>query len=657
MQTLFLLLFSLPVLAAQYFSLDLNPANLLSAVLSLCALVVFLSLVLARLRPGMVRTAVGLTTTTTLALYFFGQFLSFYLQGSYINQQFYFHMNLATLTETWSAYWPLAALFGVWLALLWSCFLWFRNRLDTLRPAPALLTLLLIAALALDPGLRQTAIASLSNTDSDHPTSLSEVDWNRLKLNKAALDASIAPVSAGKNLVLVFMEGLEKLYTEESIFPELTPNLTRFGNEGWQLDNVFQIPGSEWTMGGLVATLCGTPLLHDLGLDGNVVMFTGFLNQATCVPDLLARAGYRQTFMGGASLEFAGKGEFLEAHNFDTALGREELAPRLANPDRLGGWGLFDESLFDLATGEFERLAATGSPFNLTLLTVDTHHPSGEPSPGCPPYEQIDNSILHAVHCTDLLVGKFVNFMQHHPAWQDTVVVLVSDHLGMRNNAYSLFPDYYERRLYFTALNTGHQEQRQVIATPMDLAPTILDLLSVQQQASFLAGSSLLNAENLQAEDAGIEADRSEAARYINSNYFSSRNNEQLLYSLATSRLFELDFSDDVSEQQRVNDGLLFTATGDDPFILLPELTLDEADQVRMYVTLETEQASTFTVYYPTEDEPGYSEAHTLHGTTVKGENQLVFSLDLLAVSGRLRIDPGINPGHFQISRLEIRSQ
>ena len=47
-------------------------------------------------------------------------------------------------------------------------------------------------------------------------------------------------------------------------------------------------------------------------------------------------------------------------------------------------------------------------PFNLTLLTVDTHHPTGNASHSCSKYGAIDNSILHAVHCTDYLVGRFI---------------------------------------------------------------------------------------------------------------------------------------------------------------------------------------------------------------------------------------------------------
>ena len=275
------------------------------------------------------------------------------------------------------------------------------------------------------------------------------------------------------------------------MFPNLTPNILALNDQGWQLENLSQLNGTGWTMAGLVSSLCGTPLLYESGIGRNNILFTEFLNRAVCLPDILRSAGYDQAFMGGASLEFGGKGNFFEQHSFDQVYGRSELSERLPDPSHLGGWGLYDDSLFDLAVQEFERLSDNDEPFNLTLLTVDTHHPSGEPSLSCPKYQEIDNSILHAVHCTDYLVGRFVERLQSSPAYSDTLIVLMSDHLAMRNNAFPLFPDGYERRLYFNVLNSDLKGSSAVLATPMDVAPTILSLLGVQHNSTFLAGEDI----------------------------------------------------------------------------------------------------------------------------------------------------------------------
>jgi hypothetical protein len=384
-------------------------------------------------------------------------------------------------------------------------------------------------------------------------------------------------------------------------------------------------------------------------------MFTRFLDKATCLPDILRQADYQQVFMGGASLEFAGKGDFLKLHSFDQVLGKAELRRELPDSSYLGGWGLFDDSLFALALQQYQRMAAAEKPFNLTLLTVDTHHPGGEPSSSCSPYAEIDNSILHAVHCTDYLIGNFIEQLKQHPAYEDTVVVMVSDHLALRNNAFSLFPKGYERRLYFNVLNSDQLASSQVLATPMDLAPTILEMLDITHDASFLVGIDLLNAEGQHSERNMDDPRRENIIRYLNSNHLSTAENE-VHYSLNRANWGEIDFVNNIENVEFTQNGVKFNVDGHDPYFILPELPNFQQKDFRLYITIDVEQASAMALYYLTDEDKAYSESNKLTRETETGSNQLVFSLNRRAGQGRLRIDPGSNPGQYFIRSLEIRS-
>ena len=484
-------LFILPVAAAHYFNLEGSLLTTVSALISVGLWVAFITRASATIANKSLRTAVSLVLATILAFYFFGQFISYYLQGSYYNAQFFFHMNLSTLTETWQVFNHLVFLFIGWLVCIWFTVFWTRNRPVKNTKSGFVVVLILLLAIAFDPGLRTSSASAALALLDQKDESLDSIEWEQLQLDRRALHSDTGPALPGKNLVMVFLEGFEKLYTDEAVFPNLTPNILALNNQGWQLENLSQLNGTGWTMAGLVSSLCGTPLLYESGIGRNNILFTDFLDRAVCLPDILRSAGYSQAFMGGASLEFGGKGNFFEQHSYDHVYGRSDLSERLPDPSHLGGWGLYDDSLFDLAVQEFERLSEKNEPFNLTLLTVDTHHPSGEPSQSCPKYEEIDNSILHAVHCTDFLVGRFVERLQSSPAYSDTLIVLMSDHLAMRNNAFPLFPDGYERRLYFNVLNSDLKGSSAVLATPMDVAPTILNLLGVQHNSTFLAGEDI----------------------------------------------------------------------------------------------------------------------------------------------------------------------
>jgi hypothetical protein len=441
------LLYALPVILAYGYDTEPNPTQLISALVAVALLVFSLTALLSKIGSQVIRKTLGLSVFTVFSFYFYARLLSFYLQGTGFNDQFWFHFNLTTVVETSHTYSYLVAAYLAWLlmalATVWICL----GRADSNKYPGPVLAVLLLLAMGLEPELRKLSINAYKTMLFPSTHSLDQVEWERFGLDKDALtkDTSVVPL-AGKNLVMVFMEGLETIYTDEQLFPGLTPNINSFSQTGWHHSNMMQVKGSEWTMGGLVSTLCGTPLLYETDLLGNTIMFTRFLDRTECLTDVLQEAGYQQVFMGGASTNFAGKGNFLSSHGFDAVLGKEELRGELEDPGYLGDWGLYDDSLLTLAVEKFKRLAAQHEPFNLTVLTVDTHAPTGDPSRSCPAYTAIDNSSLQAVHCTDFLVGNYIRNLQALPAFADTVVVLLSDHLAMRNDAYALFPEKYPRR-------------------------------------------------------------------------------------------------------------------------------------------------------------------------------------------------------------------
>lgn len=514
----------LPSVYLSYQSSLVDPAwHIVPALISGALLIFLFSEIYARFAPGWQRLLGGILLITPIACYLFAQLLSFELQGSYFNQRFFYHFNVTTLVSSWGVYYRVFLIFALWLLALWLLLLRYSNKsLQTSVLPTRALPLVLLAIIVCDPGLNRSTRYAAAYALSNHDLILQQINWRRLQLHEAAVSAQQQAVEPGRNLVLVFMEGLEKVYTDESLFPGLTPNLNRYARQGQTLDNLTQMTGSGWTIAGMVSTLCGTPLLYNSDVNGNEIDFSGFLTRATCTPDLLARADYQQVFMGGASVDFANKGNFLSAHSYDRVLGRDSLREDIADPDYLNGWGLYDDSLFRLAAEEFSRLADSQRPFNLTLLTVDTHHPTGNPSRSCKPYAPQDNSILDAVHCTDYLVGEFLDRISRHPAYANTVVVLVSDHLAMPNEALPLIPEDYERRLFFTVLNAERPLHPQQQSQPVDLAPTLLSAMGVQYQHRFLVGFDLTRVERPPLLHDALLMQQENTVSYINGSIYSA---------------------------------------------------------------------------------------------------------------------------------------
>ena len=220
-------LFILPVAAAHYFNPDRGLLTTVSAFISVGLWVAFITRASATIANTSLRTALSLVLATILAFYFFGQFISYYLQGSYYNAQFFFHMNLSTLTETWQVFNHLVFLFIGWLVCIWFTVLWTRNRPVRNTKSGLVVVLILLLAIAFDPGLRTSSASAALALLDQKDESLDSIEWEQLQLDRRALHSDTGPALPGKNLVMVFLEGFDKTLHGPIRVPEPHPEHPR----------------------------------------------------------------------------------------------------------------------------------------------------------------------------------------------------------------------------------------------------------------------------------------------------------------------------------------------------------------------------------------------------------------------------------------------
>lgn len=372
-------------------------------------------------------------------------------------------------------------------------------RWKTLLPAGVLWT----AAVAINPLVLdvwrvfdQTTAARSEKTNAA-PTE----DFDRFY---RAPSAVLRTNEAAKNLVFLYAESLERTYLDQSVFPGLTPELAELEHLGTTFTNLRQLPGTGWTVAGILATQCALPLFapsHGNSMSG----MDQFMPAATCLGDLLAAQGYQVVFMGGADPAFAGKRKLLQSHGFHVVLGREELSPRLQDPQYLSPWGLFDDALFQFVFEDFLQLARLGKPFALFALTLDTHHPSGHPSRSVEhvKYRDGDNPMLNAVAGSSRLISELLRRILASEYAKSTVVALASDHLAMASAATPLLKST-ERRNLLVLLGERLERGRRVdtLGSTLDVGPTLLSALGFSAELGL--GRDLLAADRKLEEVATI---------------------------------------------------------------------------------------------------------------------------------------------------------
>ena len=307
-----------------------------------------------------------------------------------------------------------------------------------------------------------------------------------------------------RSFIFIYGESMERTYLDDKIFPNLVPELQQLEKSGISFTNIDSLPGTAFTMGGFVASNCGIPLVtpsHPNSMSGVDL----FLPGAIGLSDLLHQEGYRLAFLGGADLNFGGKGKFLRSHHFDEVLGQAELEPKLKDPTYVNGWGLYDDSLLDLVYDRYTELAANHQPFGLFLLTLNTHSPHGLPSKSdeLSPYGDGSNRMLTAVKASALHIVKFVRRVQASPWGKDTVIVIISDHIAMPNEATALL-DRGIRKNLFLILDPKIKRGASIarLGSTFDIGPTLLPFLGFT--GSIGLGRNLLDPNVLDSDIAHI---------------------------------------------------------------------------------------------------------------------------------------------------------
>jgi phosphoglycerol transferase len=311
-------------------------------------------------------------------------------------------------------------------------------------------------------------------------------------------EPKIEQVGKKKNLIYIYAEGLERTYWNEEIFPGLIRELRPLEDKGVSFSNLNGVAGARATISGIVASQCGLPLFSPNGNTNNAFNFDGYLAGAVCLSDLLNQADYYQVYFGGVDTAFAGKDKFFSSHHYDEYYGKAELSrgEEGENDGYEWRWGLYDEALFGLAYEKAEELSLEESPFGMYIMTLDTHHPNGHPSPFCKDivYDDGSNAILNAVACSDFLISRFINRIASSSFASDTVVVLSSDHLAHRNTAYSLLKKENRRNMFLVLdLSDDTREAVQIdkVGSALDISPTILPFIGFESELGL--GRNLLN--------------------------------------------------------------------------------------------------------------------------------------------------------------------
>lgn len=329
-----------------------------------------------------------------------------------------------------------------------------------------------------------------------------------------------------RNLILIFLESMEITYADkenggafdENVIPELTQIAMEnedFSGDTPELNGGRSMPCTTWTMAGMFAHTSGLPL--NISISSNYMDTQDhFFADAVTMGDILEQQGYAQTLLIGSDATFGGRRLYFTEHgNYAMQDYHYAIEQGLIPSDYYVWWGYEDKKLFSYAKDTLMEMAEGEQPFNLTMLTVDTHFEDGYPCWMClDDYKKEGYSAV--MKCSSRQVSEFIAWIRQQDFYEDTTIVLVGDHPTMDSDYCEKIDENYIRKVYTAYINAAAQPETQQRReyTTFDTFPTVLAALGAEIEGNRLGlGVNLFSSEQTLIERFGVEKVSTEVGR------------------------------------------------------------------------------------------------------------------------------------------------
>lgn len=265
---------------------------------------------------------------------------------------------------------------------------------------------------------------------------------------------------------MIIMESFSShLMTELGGEPDIAPNLDSISREGVLFTNFYA--NSFRTDRGLVAVLSGYPAQPTT----SIMKYPRKTQSLPAIASALAENGYTPQYYYGGDADFTNMRSYLMASGFERIVSDVDFPVS----KRLSKWGAHDDEVFKRLYNDMAADTAQGKRKFRVVQTSSSHEPFEVP------YRRLANDRLNAFAFTDSIIGDFIRRFKELPQWQNTLVVLVPDHLGAYpENIDNLTPERYRIPLILTGGAVKSPRRIDAYGSQQDIAATLLAQLGVE---------------------------------------------------------------------------------------------------------------------------------------------------------------------------------
>lgn len=333
---------------------------------------------------------------------------------------------------------------------------------------------------------------------------ITQAKIDKLKASSPAIDVKYAGAGQDKNLIIIQMESFQNFLINLNIDgKEITPVMNSLVKDNLYFKNFYQMVGQGNTS------------------DAEFVVNTSFYipyNEAATqnypdkdlpsLPKLMKSADYDTATFHTNIVDFWNRGELYAALGFDRYYDQEFFG----DEDTVF-FGPSDEVLYRKTADELDKMQDTGKPFYSHVISMTAHHPFTLPEEKDRielPERYQDNMVgdyILAQNYADHALGEFIQDLKDRGIWDNSVVLIYGDHLGLpmysldkqglelMNEIYGREYDYIDMiniPLIVSIPGADPAELNQV-GGQVDILPTVANIMGLPLDQQLHFGQDILN--------------------------------------------------------------------------------------------------------------------------------------------------------------------